>query len=240
MVDGVHAGHDGEQHLSGTDVAGGLLAPDVLLTGLQRQAVRLVAVGVDGDAHEAAGQAARELLADGHVVGVGTAEAHGDTEALRRTDGDVGAELTGRGQQREGEQIGGDRDDGAQLVGLLDDGLDVADGTGGARVLDQNADDAALGDLGRDAVGQVRDDDLDPGRFGTRPDHGDGLRQRVRVDHEGAVLDLAHAPGQRHRLGGGRALVEQRGARGGQAGQLGDHRLEVEQRLGRPCEISGW
>ena len=42
---------------------------------------------------------------------------------------------------------------GAQLVRLLDDGLDVAHGTGGARVLEQDAEDAALGDLGRDAVG---------------------------------------------------------------------------------------
>src|SRR5690606_6753933 len=31
VVNGVHAGHDGEQYLGGADVAGGLLAADVLL-----------------------------------------------------------------------------------------------------------------------------------------------------------------------------------------------------------------
>ncbi len=231
VVDGVHTRHHGEQHLRGADVAGRLLATDVLLARLQGQPVRLVAVGVHRDAHEAAGQAARELLADGHVAGVRTAEAHRHAEALRGADGDVRAQLAGRGEQGEGEQVGGDRDDGAQLVRPLDDGPDVAHGAGGARVLDQHAVDLALGDLGGDALAQVRDDDLDAGRLGARPDHGDGLRQGVRVDQEQALLVLAHAPGQRHGLGGRGALVEQRGAGGGQSGQLGDHGLEVQQRL---------
>ncbi len=39
VVDGVHRGHDGEQHLRGADVARRLLAPDVLLAGLQGQPV---------------------------------------------------------------------------------------------------------------------------------------------------------------------------------------------------------
>ena len=39
VVDGVHAGHHREQHLRGADVARGLLAADVLLARLQRQAV---------------------------------------------------------------------------------------------------------------------------------------------------------------------------------------------------------
>jgi hypothetical protein len=38
VVDGVHRGHHGQQHLRGADVAGRLLAADVLLAGLQRQA----------------------------------------------------------------------------------------------------------------------------------------------------------------------------------------------------------
>ena len=41
VVDGVHAGHDGEQDLCGADVGGGLLAADVLLAGLEGEAVGL-------------------------------------------------------------------------------------------------------------------------------------------------------------------------------------------------------
>ena len=46
VVHRVHAGDDGEQHLGGADVRRGLLAADVLLTGLQRQPVRDGPVGV--------------------------------------------------------------------------------------------------------------------------------------------------------------------------------------------------
>ncbi len=234
VVDGVHAGHDGEQHLRGADVAGGLLTADVLLAGLQGEAVGLVAVGVDGDADQAARQAAGELLVHRHVAGVRSAEAHRHAEALGGAHRDVRAQLAGRGEQGEGEQVGGDGDERAELVRPVDHRLDVAYGTGGARVLDEDAVDLALGDLGGDALAQVGDDDLDAGRLRPGPYHGDGLRQGVRVDQEQALLVLAHAPGQGHRLGGGRALVEQRGTGGGQTGQLGDHRLEVQQGLEPP------
>ena len=56
VVDGVHARHHGEQHLRGADVGGRLLTADVLLAGLQREAVGRGAVGVDRHADEAPGQ----------------------------------------------------------------------------------------------------------------------------------------------------------------------------------------
>lgn len=229
VVDGVHAGHHGEQHLRGADVAGRLLPADVLLAGLQGQPVRLVAVRVHGDTDETARETARELLAHRHEAGVRSAEAHRHAEALRGADGDVRAQVSGGREQGEGEQIGRHGDDRAELVGLLDDGLDVPNGPGGAGVLQQHAEDTAFGELGGDAVGEVGDDDLDAGRLGAGLDDGDGLREGVRVDQEDAVLDLADAPGQCHGLGRGGALVEQRGAGGGQPGELGDHRLEVQE-----------
>ena len=63
VVDGVHRGHDGQQDLGGADVGGRLVAADVLLAGLQREAVRRTALGVDRDAHEAAGQVTLQALA---------------------------------------------------------------------------------------------------------------------------------------------------------------------------------
>jgi Pyruvate/2-oxoacid:ferredoxin oxidoreductase gamma subunit len=38
VVDGIHAGHDGEEHLRGADIRGRLLAPDVLFAGLEGEA----------------------------------------------------------------------------------------------------------------------------------------------------------------------------------------------------------
>ena len=114
---GIHARHDGEEHLRGADVGGRLLAADVLLARLQGQAVGLVALGVDGDADEAAGDLALEAAVDGHVAGVRTAEAHRDAEALRAADGDVGAPLSRGAGQGEREQVGAGRD---EALGLVD------------------------------------------------------------------------------------------------------------------------
>ena len=78
---------------------------------------------------------------------------------------------------------------------------------------------------------QVGDDDLDAHALGAGADHVDGLRERVGVDDErtgGVALRTSY---ERHRLGGGGGLVEERGVGGGEAGEVGDDRLEVEQRL---------
>ena len=89
VVDGVQGGHDGQQRLGGADVGRGLLAADVLLAGLQGQAVGRDAGVVLGHAHEAAGQGAFQALRDGHVGGVRAAEEQRHAEALGGADGDV-------------------------------------------------------------------------------------------------------------------------------------------------------
>jgi len=75
VVDGVHRRDDREQRLRGADVARRLLAADVLLPRLEGQPVRGGAVGVDGHAHQAAGQLALEagcrftIDSDAHAPG---------------------------------------------------------------------------------------------------------------------------------------------------------------------------
>jgi hypothetical protein len=54
---------DGRQHLRRADVRRRLLAPDVLLARLQREAVGRVAVRVDADADQPPGQRALVLVA---------------------------------------------------------------------------------------------------------------------------------------------------------------------------------
>ncbi len=82
VVDGVHAGHDGQQHLGRADVAGGLLAPDVLLAGLQRHAE----AGLPSASFETPmmrpGIWRLYVLAGGEEGGVRAAEAHRHAEAL--------------------------------------------------------------------------------------------------------------------------------------------------------------
>ncbi|GAA3420666.1 hypothetical protein GCM10018952_64650 [Streptosporangium vulgare] len=234
VVDGVHAGDHGEQHLRGADVAGGLLAADVLLAGLEREPVRGAPVGVLGDAHQAARQLALEAVADRHVGGVRAAEAEGDAEALRGADRDVGAELAGRGQEGEGQQVGGGDHLGAARVGGVGDGAEVADPAAGTGILHEHPE--ALGKL----LGEVALDQLDAERLGAGAQHRLGLRQRVGVHHEHLRGAAARAAGEGHRLGGGGGLVQQGGPGHVEGGQVGDDGLEVDQGLHRPWEISGW
>ena len=51
VVDGIHSSDDREQNLSGADVAGRLLATDVLLSGLKCEAVSRCTLGVNRDAY---------------------------------------------------------------------------------------------------------------------------------------------------------------------------------------------
>ena len=65
MIRGVHRRDHGEQDLGGADIARRLLAADVLLAGLQCEAVRLAARAVHRQADDAPGERALELVQQG-------------------------------------------------------------------------------------------------------------------------------------------------------------------------------
>ena len=120
VVDGVHGGDHGEQHLCGADVGGRLVAADVLLAGLQGEPVGGAALDVDGDADESTGQVPLQALGDGHEAGVRAAVEQRHPEPLGRPDHDVGPELSRRLEQRQRQQVGGHHDEGVALVGRID------------------------------------------------------------------------------------------------------------------------
>ena len=72
MVHGIHPGHHRQQHLSRADVAGGLLATDVLLTRLQRHPQRGLPVGVARQPDDPPRQQALEFIARGEEAGSDT------------------------------------------------------------------------------------------------------------------------------------------------------------------------
>ena len=76
----------------------------------------------------------------------------------------------------------------------------------------------------------VADDHLNFQRLGAGLDDGNRLRMAACGDEEGFLARFAaHGVGQRHGLGGGGALVEQRGVGNVEAGEVADHRLEIDQ-----------
>ena len=61
--------------------------------------------------------------------------------------------------------------------------------------------------------------------------HVEGLRQHLAVNEEHLPACLRHPARHRHRFGGGRGFVEQRGIGQFQPGHVDDHLLEVQQRF---------
>ena len=225
VVDRVHAGDVGQEHLGGADIAGGLLAADVLLAGLQCQAIGRVAVAVDGHADDAPGHVALVLVLGGEVGRVRAAETERYAKALGGADGHVRAQFAGRGEQGQGQQVGGHGHQGTGGLEGLDALAVVTDLAGGHRILEQRAEEAAVVlDLGFHAHHH-----LDAQGLGAGAQHIQGLRMAVHGGEEGAGLVFRQALAEGHGLGGGGALVQQRGIGHRHAGEVADQRLEVEQ-----------
>ena len=228
VVDRVHRGHDGQQHLRGADVARRLVAADVLLAGLQRQPEGRPALGVLRDAHDPPRQVPLVLLLRGEEGGVRPAVAHRHAEALGRAERHVRAELARRAEEGEGEEVRRHHEKGPGRVGALGEAGEVAHDAVRGRVLHQHAEELLAREV--DLLDRAHVD-LDPEGLRLRAHDRDRLRVAV-LRHEEAVLaGPGHRAAQRHRLAGGRGLVEERRVGEGQAGEVGHHRLVVEQRL---------
>ena len=230
VVAGIHRRQHRQQYLGGADVGSGLVAADVLFAGLQRQPVSGRPVGIHGHPDQSAGQLAGVLGVHRQVAGVRAAESHWHTEALGGAERDVGTQLAGRGDQRQRQQVGAQRDQGPALVGLLDELRPVRHPPAGAGQLRDDPEEVTLGQ----PVAQVGGDDLDAERLGAGGQDRGRLGEQVGVDGQpvgGALRRPRGTKHQRHRLGGGGALVQHRGVGHLEAGQVGDHGLEVQQRL---------
>ncbi len=236
VVGGVEAGHVGQQGLGRTDVGSGLLPADVLLPRLQGHPQGVVAVAVLADADDAAGDLPLVLVQGSEVGGVGPTEAHRDAEALGIADHGVRPPLSGRGQQGQGEQVGADDGVHVRLPGGIHEGPVILDATVRPGILQHHGKDAAAAE-----IKSVCTCDLDPDvqRLRPRPEHGQRLRQYLVGDQQyvGRLVLCPLVPypvEEPHGLGRGRPLVEQTGVGDRHAGQVADHRLEVEQPLQPP------
>ena len=228
VIGGVHGRGHGQQDLRRADVAGRLLAADVLLTSLQREPVGRLAVDVHRHPDQPAGQLALQRVADRDVARVRPAEPQRHAEPLGGAHRDVRARLTGWPEQGQREQVGGHRGQRAPGVCRLYQRRGIAQDSGGAGERQQDAEQVRLpGDrLGRHRL----DDEMNAEGLGAGAQHGQGLRQAVGIRQE-HMTPLSGPSGQRHRLGRGSGLIQQRRAGPRQCGQVGDHGLEVQQRL---------
>ena len=224
---GVQPGHHRQQHLGGADVGGGLLPADVLFPGLQRESQRPPALGVDRHPDQTAREGTLHRLADGHEPRVRAAVAQGHPEALRRSDHDVGAPRTGGLEEGERQEIRGDAHHGSCVAGGGDDVAVVHHGPRGTGVGEEQAEALVAGEVDR----RVAHHHLDPEGLGAGGHHLLHLGVAVVVHEEGLAPHLRMTTGQGHGLGRGGGLVEERRVGDVHPGEVGDDRLEVQQRL---------
>ena len=137
MVHRIKASHHCQQHLGGADVAGGLVAADVLFAGLQGQAQGRLACRIQRAPHQAAGDLALELLARGKKSGMGTTKTQRHPQALGAADGDISAEVAHRLQQHLGQGIDRHSRDHPGLAGASQQFAGIPEPALAARQLDQ-------------------------------------------------------------------------------------------------------
>src|SRR2546423_7170623 len=96
VIDRVHRSDYGEKNLCCANVAGRFVSANVLLARLQRESIRRSAFSVVGNANESAGHVTFVLIARGKISCVRSAETEWDSEPLRISHCDVGAEFARR------------------------------------------------------------------------------------------------------------------------------------------------
>ncbi|CAH0038163.1 unnamed protein product [Clonostachys rhizophaga] len=231
VVDGVEGAHVGQQSLGGADVAGGLLTANVLLASLQSKAKGWVAQSILGNTDNTSGNLALVLLGAGEESSVG---ASGNTKSLGAAEGNIGAELAGRLELSEGQEIRGDANETLALVDEVREALVVENTTAGVGVLEKNTDEALAGLLHEFVlVGEdVTDDELNAESLRSGLENLESLGVAVLRNDEGLASALGGVgKSHGHGLGSGSGLIKDGGVGDLEAGQVSDHGLEVEQGL---------
>lgn len=98
----------------------------MLLTRLEREAVRGPAFGILRQSDQATGHSALERVRACEEGGVRSTVAKRDTEASGVTERDVGAPFAGRLEKRQGEEVGSAHDVAAEVVRAFGDRLPVS------------------------------------------------------------------------------------------------------------------
>ena len=94
MIDGVHGADVGQESLGGADVAGGLVPPDVLLPGLERQPETVVTLHILRHSDHAARHVSHVLSPGGEEPGVRPPVAQRNSEPLTGAQSDVHSKLS--------------------------------------------------------------------------------------------------------------------------------------------------
>jgi hypothetical protein len=231
VVHGIHAGHDGKEHLRRTYVAGRLVSAYVLLSGLQCHPERRPAIPVFRNTDDASGQRAFVRISRGKERRVRAAIAHRHAEPLAVADSDVGSPFARRREQREAEKVRRRCYQGTGRMGTLGQLSEVSYLAVGSGVLHEDPDDSRA-EIERGWLGH---DNLDAACMRTGTYYLDrlGMTPRIHQVHR-VALHCAGRKAHVHRFGGGGCLVQQRCVGHLQPREVGHHGLKVQESFQPP------
>ena len=184
MVDGVHGSDIRQECLRGTNIGGSALTADVLLAGLQSQAVSRAAFSVHGYAHQTARHLPLELVSHRHESCVWATEKEGNTKALRGTNNDIGAKGTRTFQEQQGQQISRDGNKSAAAVDFFNNCPWVKNIALGTGVRNHRADEVFAYDSGA----EICNFDFEINCPCALCRHGEYLRVQAGVQQDAAAL----------------------------------------------------
>ena len=227
MIDGIHRGHDSEKHLRGTDVARRLFTANVLLAGLECEAVGWIFISITGDANETARQSALELISHSHIARVRPTISHRHTKALRGTNDNVCSEFTRRLEQHKCQWVTRHHRESTRRMNLLHKRCWITDHTIGGRILENTATESRTGDLINAA-----DYQFNAKRLSASLKQGQYLGMTALRDKEPGDPPeiMAHC----QRLGCRRGLIQHGGIGNRHSGEVTNHRLEIHECLHTP------
>ena len=190
VINGESRSHIGQQGLGGADVGGGLFPANMLLPGLHGHPQGGRAPAVFGDTDNPAGDGALQFVGNGKKGGVRATKAHRYAKTLAVAQDNIGAKLTRRLQQRQGQQVGGYRNHGVLFASFANQAGKVGDIAIGARVLQLYAKDIVITQL----CCRVTNNNRDAQPVSAGLDHVDGLWVHI-VSHKVGFTSRLAAPG---------------------------------------------
>ncbi len=200
----------------------------MLLPCLEREPQRWLALGISRDADQPAGHVPLERIARGEERRMRPAVSHRHTEPLRTADRHVRAELAGRLQERNGQEVGCHHHQCFLLMDLANERLIIQNYSVCRGILEQHPERLFV----QREFSVVTDNDGNSQRFGARLDHRDGLRM-TSLGNEKGVLAFAslQSVAHGHRFGSGRRFIQKRRVGDFQTRQVGHHGLKIQQRF---------
>mmetsp|Transcript_10589 Transcript_10589/g.38932 ORF Transcript_10589/g.38932 Transcript_10589/m.38932 type:complete len:201 (+) Transcript_10589:2063-2665(+) len=200
----------------------------MLFARLHSHAEDTITIGVLSNSDDTARHEALVLVTRCQKGRVGTTVAHGDTETLRRADGDVRSEFTRRLHQGESEQVARHNNLHLGSLCLLDGVGKVWNSSKCCRILHQHATDVIRRVILLKLLG-LGDYDLEPKTVRACLAHFNRLREAVICNQEARLLPSCDRAAHSHGFSSSRGLVQKRCIGERKASQVGNHSLEVQE-----------